>query len=121
MSNYLGRKIPKAYHHGDLRHALIQAGLQLLAEGGVASLDVRKVARKVGVSHSASYYHFPDKQSFLAAINEEGFHRLARTLQEALNTVPETPFEQLQAITRAYLLFAQANPTLMREMFSGLT
>ena len=121
MSDNLDRKIPKPYHHGDLRHALIQAGLQLLTEGGAASLDLRKVARKVGVSHSASYYHFPDKQSFLAAINEEGFHRLAQAMQEALNTVAQTPFDQLQAITRAYLLFAQANPWLMREMFSGIT
>jgi AcrR family transcriptional regulator len=121
MSNHMDRKIPKPYHHGDLRHALIQAGLQLLTEGGAASLDLRKVARLVGVSHSASYYHFPDKQSFLAAINEEGFHRLAHAMQDALNTISDTPFEQLQAIARAYLLFAQAHPALMREMFSGLT
>ena len=121
MSNHMDRKIPKPYHHGDLRHALITAGLQLLTEGGAASLDLRKVARKVGVSHSASYYHFQDKQSFLAAINEEGFHRLAHAMQDALSTVPETPFDQLQGITRAYLLFAQANRALMREMFSGLT
>lgn len=121
MSDHLDRKIPKPYHHGDLRHALIVAGLQLLTEGGAASLDLRKVAREVGVSHSASYYHFPDKQSFLAAINEEGFHRLAHAIQDALNTAPDTPFDHLQAITRAYLLFAQGNPALMREMFSGLT
>jgi AcrR family transcriptional regulator len=121
MSNRMDRQKPKPYHHGDLRHALIQAGLQLLTEGSAASLDLRKVARKVGVSHSASYYHFPDKQSFLAALNEEGFHRLAQAIQDALNNVPDTPFEQLQGITRAYLLFAQAHPWLMREMFSGLT
>jgi AcrR family transcriptional regulator len=121
MNNRRERKSPKPYHHGDLRHALITAGLQLLTENGAASLDLRKVARKVGVSHNASYYHFPDKQSFLAALNEEGFHRLAHATQEALSTAPDTPFDQLQAITRAYLLFAQANPALMREMFSGLT
>lgn len=121
MSHQLDRQRPRPYHHGDLRQALIAAGLQLLTEEGVASLDVRKVARKVGVSHSASYYHFPDKQSFLAALNEEGFHRLAHAMQEALHTVPPTPFDHLQAITRAYLLFALANPALMREMFSGLT
>lgn len=121
MSYRLEQRAAKPYHHGDLRHALIRVGLQLLAEEGAASLDLRKVARRVGVSHSASYYHFPDKQSFLAAINEEGFYRLADAIQEALNTVAETPFDQLQAIARAYLLFAQANPALMREMFSGLT
>jgi AcrR family transcriptional regulator len=121
MSDHLDRKLPKPYHHGDLRHALIAAGLQLLTEEGTASLDLRKVARLVGVSHSASYYHFPDKQSFLAAINEEGFRRLALAMQEALSTAPNSPFDHLQAITRAYLLFAQAHPALMREMFSGMT
>src|SRR5256885_9663568 len=120
MSDNLDRKIPKPYHHGDLRHALIQAGLQLLTEGGAASLDLRKVARKVGVSHSASYHHFPDKQSLIAAINEEGFHHLAQAIQDELGNVPDAPLEQLQGIARAYLLFAQENPWLMREMFSGL-
>jgi AcrR family transcriptional regulator len=121
MSNQMDRRKPKPYHHGDLRYALIQAGLELLTEGGSASLDLRKVARKVGVSHSASYHHFPNKQTLIAAINEEGFHLLAQSIQDALGHVSDEPFEQLQAIARAYLLFAQENPWLMREMFSGLT
>ena len=62
-----------AYHHGDLRDALIQAGLELLAEGGAEALDLRKVARRAGVSHAAPYRHFADKQALMAAINEEGF------------------------------------------------
>ena len=121
MSNQKDSQKPKPYHHGDLRHALIQAGLELLTEGGAASLDLRKVARKVGVSHSASYHHFPDKQSLIAAINEEGFHHLAQAIQDAVSNVSDSPFEQLQGIARAYLLFAQENSWLMREMFSGLT
>ena len=44
---------PKSYHHGDLRNALIQAGLELLSEGGAAALDLRQVARKAGGSHAA--------------------------------------------------------------------
>ena len=115
------RQKPKSYHHGDLRNALIQAGLELLSEGGAAALDLRKVARKAGVSHAAPYRHFADKQALIAAINEEGFHRLAERIRSTLREVPDDSVEQLQGIARAYMHFAQENPWLMREMFSGLT
>lgn len=121
MENSTDHQRPKAYHHGDLRNALIQAGLELLAEGGAVALDLRKVARKAGVSHAAPYRHFADKQALIAAINEEGFHRLAEQIQSALREVPDEPFEQLQGIALAYVRFAQENPWLMREMFSGLS
>ncbi len=112
---------PKSYHHGDLRNALIQAGLEMLSESGAAALDLRKVARKAGVSHAAPYRHFADKQALIAAINEEGFHRLAERIQSTLREAPGDAVERLYAIARAYVHFAQENPWLMREMFSGLT
>lgn len=112
---------PKAYHHGDLRNALIQAGLELLAEGGARELDLRKVARRAGVSHAAPYRHFADKQALVAAIMEEGFRLLAEQLQATLQEVSDEPFEQLLGIALAYVHFAQEHPWLMREMFSGLT
>lgn len=121
MSESMDRPKPKPYHHGDLRHALIQAGLALLEDAGAAALDLRKVARKAGVSHAAPYRHFADKQALVAAINEEGFHRLAERIQSTLRGAPSDTFEQLQAIARAYVQFARENPWLMREMFSGLT
>ena len=112
---------PKTYHHGDLRNALIQAGLELLAEGGARELDLRKVARRAGVSHAAPYRHFADKQALIAAINEEGFRGLAERIQMALRTASDEPFEQLLGVALAYVYFAQENPWLMREMFSGLS
>jgi AcrR family transcriptional regulator len=121
MSESMDCPKPKPYHHGDLRHALIQAGLALLEDAGAAALDLRKVARKAGVSHAAPYRHFADKQALVAAINEEGFHRLAERIQSALREAPRETFEQLQAIAKAYVQFAREHPWLMREMFSGLT
>src|SRR5215472_6702206 len=121
MERQTDRQKPRAYHHGDLRHALIQAGLELLAEGGARELDLRKVARRAGVSHAAPYRHFADKQALIAAITEEGFRLLAKQIQVTLSEVPEEPFEQLLGIARAYVHFAKAHPWLMREMFSGLT
>lgn len=112
---------PKAYHHGDLRHALIEAGIELLSEVGAAALDLRKVARRAGVSHAAPYRHFADKQALVAAINQRGFELLAEQIKTGLAAVPDNATERLQAIAVAYVSFARERPWLMREMFSGLT
>jgi len=112
----------KAYHHGQLREALILAGLQLLNEGGVAGVDLRKVARMAGVSHAAPYRHFPDKRALIAAIAEQGFASLTAAMRDALASVhPTDGRAQFRAMGHAYIGFALANPALMREMFSGLT
>ena len=121
MESHIDRQKPKPYHHGDLRNALIQAGLEILAEGGVQELDLRKVARRSGVSHAAPYRHFADKQALIAAINEEGFHMLAERIRSTLNEVSDEPSEQLLGVALAYVRFAKENPWLMREMFSGIT
>src|SRR5207244_8609625 len=96
MNSHVERQKPKPYHHGDLRNALIQVGLELLAEGGAAALDLRKVARKAGVSHAAPYRHFADKQALIAAINEVGFQWLAEGIQDALGDGAHGACEQLE-------------------------
>jgi AcrR family transcriptional regulator len=121
MERQTNRKRPQAYHHGDLRHALIQAGLELLAEGGARELDLRKVARRAGVSHAAPYRHFADKQALIAAINEEGFLLLAERIEATLRDMPDEPFAHVLGVARAYVGFAETHPWLMREMFSGIS
>jgi AcrR family transcriptional regulator len=112
---------PKPYHHGDLRRTLLEAGLGVVEQGGVATLELREVARRAGVSHAAPYRHFADKGAFMAALIEVGFHRLAKQIEEIVQSVPNKPEARLQGLASAYVHFAQANPWLMREMFSGLT
>jgi AcrR family transcriptional regulator len=111
----------KRYHHGDLRNALIRAGQALLAEEGIAGLDLRKVARAAGVSHAAPYRHFADKQALLAAIAEDGFYQLAQGMDAAIGQAPTTAADQLEQLAHAYVRFALYHPAHMREMFSGLT
>jgi AcrR family transcriptional regulator len=72
------------YHHGDLRGVLIAVATELLAEEGVHTLSLRKIAQKAGVSHNAPYMHFADKEAVLAAIAEEGFRLLSETVREAM-------------------------------------
>jgi AcrR family transcriptional regulator len=111
----------KRYHHGDLRNALLQAGLALLAEEGIAGLDMRKVARAAGVSHAAPYRHFADKQALLAAIAEDGFRQLASRMDAAIGQAPTNAGDRLEQLAHAYVRFALDHPAHMREMFSGLT
>ncbi|MDQ1234201.1 AcrR family transcriptional regulator [Paenibacillus sp. SORGH_AS306] len=115
----MNKKSP--YHHGDLREKLILAGLELLSEGGVTGLDLRKVARKAGVSHAAPYRHFEDKSDLIAAVIEEGFSQLHDSLQRAVNMSEANTIDQLQNISLAYVEFTVKNPWSVREMFSGLT
>ena len=73
----------KTYHHGDLRAALIEAGMALLAEREADTLGLREVARAVGVSATAVYRHFPDKGALLGAMAREGLQRLGAAQAEA--------------------------------------
>ncbi len=110
----------KNYHHGDLKNALIKAGVEILSKEGIEGLSLRKVAQKAGVSHSAPYAHFPDKQSLIAAISTEGFHQLYAELDAAILTYPRNPKKQLQQGALAYVQFALNNTDTFKIMFSGV-
>ena len=110
----------RPYHHGDLRAALIQAGLTILAEEGAPALTLRAAARRAGVSHSAPYRHFADKEALLAAIAEEGFDTLASEVVEASARFPGAPRAQLEEAGWAYVRFAVTHPDHLRVMFGGV-
>jgi AcrR family transcriptional regulator len=110
----------KPYHHGDLRAALIRAGLAILAEEGVQALSLRAAARRAGVSHAAPYRHFADKEALLAAIAEEGFNVLAAEVEAARERFPASPREQFEESGWVYVQFALAHPDHLLVMFSSL-
>src|SRR6476661_4198967 len=105
-----------AYHHGDLRPALLQASLALIEEDGIGALSLREVARKAGVSHNAPYHHFKDRGSLLAALAEDGFATLAREMAAARAAAPDAQ-ARLEACGLAYIRFALESRARFKLMF----
>ena len=103
------------YHHGNLRPALIAAARALLDEGGASAVGLREAARRVGVSPTATYRHFRDKDALLAAVAAQGFREFAAALADAGRAG-----EPLSAMGAAYVDFALARPGMFRLMFSPL-
>ena len=102
-----------AYHHGDLRNALIQSGIALLAELGPERISLRELAKRAGVSHNAPYQHFPDREALLAAIAEEGYALLLQGMRAAAGT----PQDGHLNAAAAYVRFAIAHPHHFRALF----
>ena len=111
---------PKPYHHGDLHREILCAARDLLEESNIASLSLRAVAKKVGVSHTAPYRHFEDKESLLAGIAGEGFKELTTQLTEAAELHPGDPGAQLQEAGQRYVQLVAENPQCVQLMFGGI-
>lgn len=109
----------RPYHHGDLKNALVAAGIALLEEGGMPALSLRAIAARVGVSHTASRNHFGSLRGLLTAIAAEGFRRHAAFMQEGL-TDAAGQAERQHAAVEGYVRFALAHPHVFALMFSPL-
>ncbi|MFG1663982.1 TetR/AcrR family transcriptional regulator [Streptomyces sp. Y7] len=104
------------YHHGDLRAACLRAARELLEEDGSAGLSLRAVARRAGVSPTAPYRHYADRDSLVSAVAAEGYRELAGHLA-AVHPAPATP-DDLAAVAVVYVQFALDHPALFRAMFA---
>jgi AcrR family transcriptional regulator len=110
-----------AYHHGDLRKALIDAATRLVRREGFARVSLREIAREAGVSHAAPYHHFEDREALLAEVAVGGFEMLGAALRAgAAGDVAAGPLVRLQGAGVAYVVFAGENPEIYRLMFGGL-
>lgn len=107
----------KSYHHRDLRTALVEEGLKLLAQSDAEHLSLREIARNVGVSATAVYRHFPDKQALQSALAFAGGEKLEKLQIEAQAAAGGGP-AGFDATGRAYVRFALENPALFRLMMT---
>ncbi|MGW5256336.1 TetR/AcrR family transcriptional regulator [Streptomyces sp. NPDC004012] len=104
------------YHHGDLRAACLRAARELLEENGSAALSLRAVARRAGVSPTAPYRHYADRDALVSSVAAQGYRELAEHLAAA-HPSPVTP-DELAAVAVAYVRFALEHPALFRVMFA---
>ncbi len=113
----------KSYHHGDLRAALIEAAIELVRKNGPDHLSLRAAADQVGVSPSAVYHYFPDKDSLIDGMGEKLFSDLAAMQREALSQIPGKSARaaklRFRELGRTYFLWAKREPNLFRLVFGG--
>jgi AcrR family transcriptional regulator len=125
MSTYDAMTVQKEpvrpYHHGDLRRAMVDAATELAADGGAENVTLREVARRVGVSASAAYRHFPNREGLLAQVASEAREALARRMIAAIAAIDEgsdgTAVDRFRATGRAYIEFALDEPGLFEVAF----
>jgi AcrR family transcriptional regulator len=124
--NNVPESLPPArstYRHGDLRRALLDAGIELARDGGPDAVVLREATRRVGVVPNAAYRHFGSRQELLLAVRAAALAAAAGTMEKELAALPcdQPPADfaraQLRAIGTAYLGFAQAEPGLFRTAF----
>ena len=110
-----------AYHHGDLAAALVQEAIQQINTSGVEAVTLRSVCGALGVSQSATYHHFKNKEALLAAIAVEGERDLTRRFRVAVLGIDEVSdratIERFQALGRAYIAFAVEEPNFFALTF----
>jgi AcrR family transcriptional regulator len=108
--------MPRRYHHGDLRRALLRSAERIIKKRGLAFVSLREVARDARVSHSAPAHHFGNKAGLLTAFAAEGFSRMADTCVAEAKKATTAP-DVLEAIGRGYVRFAIENPEQFGVMF----
>lgn len=111
----------RAYHHGNLRAELLDEAVQQLQHTPAEQLSLRAIARALGVSQTAPYRHFSDKEALLAAIATRGYRELLGALETARRDGGASAAAQLRAVARAYVDFAADHPQLFKLMFGPLT
>ncbi|HET7883634.1 MAG TPA: TetR/AcrR family transcriptional regulator [Acetobacteraceae bacterium] len=107
----------RGYHHGNLREALVEAALSLIADKGPAGFTIAEAARLAGVSPGAPYRHFRDAEALLAEVALRGFERFAGALATAWDGGRPNVLRAFEALGRAYLAFARDEPAYYAAMF----
>jgi AcrR family transcriptional regulator len=112
----MSRTRARPYHHGDLRTALIDGAVELIAERGVRRFSLAEVSRRIGVTAAAPYRHFADRDELLAAVAVRALHAFGEALAaQAAET--NSPEQRLAAMAAGYVRFAAEQPALFDVVF----
>lgn len=106
------------YHHGDLYRSLQEAALDLIKEGGLDSLSLRKMANRCNVSQTAPYRHFSSKEHLLAVLAERGCEELFQAMQQAGANSDYSLAEQVTRLLTAYVDFAREHSAYFQMIFN---
>jgi AcrR family transcriptional regulator len=110
---------PRGYHHGNLKEALIQAALDLIAQKGPGGFTFAEAARSAGVSPAAPYRHFRDRDDLLIDVARRGFDQFTQALARAWDDGQPEPMSAFERVGRAYLAFARSEPAYYSAMFEA--
>ena len=105
-----------AYHHGNLREALLERAAEVIAEGGVEALSLRALARDLGVSHAAPRTYFADKRALLCELAKEGFRLSVAAMNTGAEAAGPDPVARYRALGRSYVQFARDYPSCFRAI-----
>lgn len=109
----------RGYHHGNLREALMQAAIDLIADKGPSGFTFAEAARSAGVSPAAPYRHFRDRDALVAEVATRGFVKFALELERAWAEGRPEPQAAFIRLGRAYLAFARSEPAYYAAMFES--
>ncbi len=111
-------KKKKPYHHGNLRQSLVQTAVDLISERQHSEFTLRELAKRLGVTHAATYHHFKDKEELLAVVAKQGYTLLGNCLKQNVAEASPDAVSRMRAMGIAYLRFALDNQAHFRVMFS---
>lgn len=106
------------YHHGDLRHALVEASRILILRHRLNGFKISDACAMAGVSTAAPYRHFKDREELLSAVASQGFWQMGQSLKAAKEQHPQGSHAAMQAIGRAYLAYAEENGPIFELLWS---
>src|SRR5690625_892085 len=110
-----------SYHHGDLKAALVAYAREQLENQQFEKLSMREMAKAIGVSHTAAYRHFANKQALLDAVAIQGFEEMLAECQRAVQAAPRQARARLKACGLAYVRYGVAAPRVQAHMFDAVS
>jgi AcrR family transcriptional regulator len=119
MPRQVARKSLNAYHHGDLRDALVQAALGEAEQGGPEAISIKALAKELGVSQPAPYRHFADREALLEAVTAEAFRQFNVMLRDSISKPSKQ--SKLSRLAQATLAFGLRRNGIYRLMFASRT